>query len=147
MKSHHEVPAHPHGHEHPHEHKHHVHHMKEHHEGGHVHHSEHYKEHAAGHELHHHEIEHLHKHQKHMAHGGKVHHKHHKQEPIMARHKVKRYSGEDGISDVQDNDGMDSSITPKRVNINNPDSYQMPMPLSPEDAAVNASNASIVVPT
>jgi len=61
----------------------------------------------------------------------------------MARHKVKRYSGEDGISDVQDNDGMDSSITPKRVNINNPDSYQMPMPLSPEDAAVNASNASI----
>ena len=63
MKSHHEVPAHPHGHEHPHEHKHHVHHMKEHHAGGHVHHHHHYGKHAAGHHKHHEIVEHLHKHQ------------------------------------------------------------------------------------
>ena len=47
----------------------------------------------------------------------------------MARHKAKRYDGEDG-----------SLVTPKRVNMDNPDSYNVPMPLSEEEAASNSYN-------
>jgi hypothetical protein len=57
----------------------------------------------------------------------------------MARHKVKRYNGFDG-SDVSSDQ---SSITPKRVDINNPGSYTMPMPISQEDASVGDINQSM----
>lgn len=47
--------------------------------------------------------------------------------------RTKRYDGEDG-SDVS------SDITPKRVNINNPDSYKVPMPMSEDDMAESEIN-------
>jgi hypothetical protein len=47
----------------------------------------------------------------------------------MARHKAKRYDGEEG-----------SLVTAKRANINDPDSYNVPMPLSEEEAATNSYN-------
>ena len=56
----------------------------------------------------------------------------------MARRKVKRYNGEDG-SDVSD----DQTFTPKRVNLNNPGSYSMPMPVSQDQAAFNAGNQGL----